>query len=69
VDPFVITLEQVSEALGILGVEDIARVRRVEIEPGKVTVTRFRRDSDGNLYVVPGYDEIANEMITIAVKG
>lgn len=45
-----------------------ADVRSIDIEPGRITVTSFRRDADGRLVVLEAGDEIATTTDVIKVE-
>jgi hypothetical protein len=69
-DAIRIPLDKVRELLAGLGVEpDTSNLKSVHIDPGVITVTRFRRDEDGYMVVCPGTDQVATETTTIAVVG
>ncbi|MBH0119842.1 hypothetical protein I0Q12_10065 [Rhodococcus sp. CX] len=64
--PFEISREHFEYALALLGVEDLSGVRSVLVEPGGVTVTRNRKNVDGECYLHNG--GIATEVVQIAVE-
>lgn len=67
-DALRVTLAQFGEFLTQLGIDWNPRViRGIVIEPGKITVTRNRHNEQGRQYVLPGTDEVATEVVTIAV--
>lgn len=65
-DPTVVTGDQAYAALAALGITDhIGDIARTEITPNVVTVTRLRRDDDGQ-FVLAG-DEAATTVTTIGI--
>jgi hypothetical protein len=64
-----ITLAQLGEFLTQLGIDWTPDdLQGIVIEPGKVTVTRYRCDENGGLVVLPGHDELATEVVTIPIE-
>jgi hypothetical protein len=67
-DAITVTLDQVRSLLGDLGVEpDTSDLRSVHIDPGVITVTRFRKNEEGRMVVLPGTSDVATVTTTIAV--
>lgn len=69
-DALEITLGQLADLLKGLGVEpDLENLSMVRVEPGRVTVVRYRRDDAGNMHLIPGTNDVATETVTIALVG
>lgn len=63
-----VNLNQLGEFMTSLGVDWTPRdLQSIVITPGKITVTRMRRDENDCTYVLPGCNEVATEVVTIAV--
>lgn len=67
-DPYRVTMAQVEDALQILGIQGVNDIRRVEFEPGRITIERMRKDESGQAYVTLGYD-VATVTVTVSVVG
>ena len=69
-DALTITLGQLVDLLRGLGVEpDLENLHAVNIEAGRVTVVRYRRDDAGRMHLIPGTNDRATETVTIALVG
>jgi len=64
-DPTHVAGEDLEAALESLGISDYRRTRRIEIEPGRITVVRYRQ-LDGRPFVA-GRDG-ATETTEIAIR-
>jgi hypothetical protein len=62
-----VTLDQVRQAFEILGFDtNLSTLRELHMEPGRITVTRFRLDENGKSFVA-GYNDMATETVVVAV--
>lgn len=68
-DPHTITLDRLGELLRGLGLDpvDLSDLRSIHMEGGKVEVIRYRRNEEGNTYLV-GPNELATETVTIRIE-
>jgi hypothetical protein len=68
-EPDRVTLDQLREALTVLGIDsDTKSLREIRVEPGQITVVRHRRNDEGRIFTV-AYNDVATVTTTIAVVG
>lgn len=67
-DPTHVVNEDLQAALESLGIGDFSRIRRIEIEPGRITVTRNRIDGGARPFHTFPARGAATEITEIALQ-